>query len=155
MLSLISLLKQPRVGSMQQDFQLQTTETNFSWLRKEQILRAFWNPWGPWKTCFHCSFPLSYIINLTAATPATAEAAFTARESSSWTVFLVSATDSELRCMPATGRIWGSYLSFPSKDGARVSMWHYQVSLEGQWLSQVFLCEEFSKFRNEFLVMGG
>lgn len=40
-----------------------------------------------------------------AATPASVEAAFTARDSSSWTLFLVSVTNSKLSCVPATGRI--------------------------------------------------
>lgn len=50
MLHLTSLRKQPRVGSIRQDFHLQTTETNFGWCKQGIILRAFSSHWNTWKT---------------------------------------------------------------------------------------------------------
>lgn len=50
MLHLTSLLKQPRVGSVRQDFHLQTTETNFGWCKQGMIVRAFYSHWDTWKT---------------------------------------------------------------------------------------------------------
>lgn len=44
------IAKTARVGCVWEDFQLQTIETNLTWLKQERILRAFWNPWDTWKT---------------------------------------------------------------------------------------------------------
>ena len=52
---------------------------------------------------YHCSLPWVYHIDTTAAAaPSSVEVAFTARDSSSWTLFLVSATDSKnsVVCLP-------------------------------------------------------
>lgn len=48
----ISLLREPRVDNVKQDFQLQSTAISFGWFNQERLQEDFWNPGDTWKTSY-------------------------------------------------------------------------------------------------------